>query len=193
MPIELESKSNLWRSFWRKSIKLLLVFAGVGAIFLICFWHFGLSIKAFSALIFIMVSLLLARIDLKFMLLPDVLTLGLLWLGLLFNLNGLWVSLSSAVLGAVLGYLMLFGVYWTFKFFTGKEGLGFGDLKLMAALGAWFGVWTLPLILLLASIFGLIFVGILSFLGKFNFKNRGTEFPFGPALLLAGVICLFLN
>ncbi len=156
-------------------------------------WDCGWGLKAFSALIFIMISVFLIFFDLKWMILPDLLTLGLLWLGLLFNLKNLWVALPSAVLGAVFGYLILWGMYWIFKFFTGREGLGFGDFKLMAALGAWCGMSALPLILMLSSVFGLFFMAILRVWRKIKLQEKPTEVPFGPALLFAGGICLFLT
>ena len=121
------------------------------------------------------------------MLLPDQLTLSLLWLGLIININGSFVDLSSAVIGAIFGYISLWSVYWGFKLLTGKEGMGHGDFKLLAALGAWFGWQALPLILLMSSVAGVI-VGISMMLAAKDKKSR--PFPFGPYLAIAGWIFL---
>jgi leader peptidase (prepilin peptidase)/N-methyltransferase len=100
-------------------------------------WHFGFGIPALAALLLIWSLIALTFIDFDTQMLPDMITLPLLWLGLLFNLSGTYSSLPDAVVGAVAGYLLLWGVYWLFKFATGKEGMGYGDFKLLAALGAW--------------------------------------------------------
>ena len=122
-------------------------------------WHFGFGLAALGALIFVWVMIALAFIDLDTQLLPDQLTLPLVWLGLAFNLGGEFTSLSSAVIGAMAGYLALWSVYWLFKLATGKEGMGYGDFKLLAAIGAWLGWQVLPLTILLSSLVGAI-VGI---------------------------------
>jgi len=113
-------------------------------------WHFGFGWTAVGALLFVWALLALTAIDFDTQLLPDDITLPLLWAGLLFNLFGAYTDLHSAVLGAVIGYLTLWGVYWLFKFTTGKEGMGYGDFKLLAAMGAWLGWQMLPLIILLS-------------------------------------------
>jgi leader peptidase (prepilin peptidase) / N-methyltransferase len=126
-------------------------------------------------------------IDLDTQLLPDDLTLPLLWCGLLINLNGTFVPLKDAVLGAVAGYLSLWSVYWLFKLATGKEGMGYGDFKLLAALGAWLGWMMLPVVILLSSVVGAL-VGIA--LIVFAKHGRNNPIPFGPYLAAAGLIAL---
>ncbi len=130
----------------------------------------------------------LTGIDIDTQLLPDSITLPLLWLGLLFNLFGTFTDLPSAVIGAMAGYLSLWSVFWLFKLATGKEGMGYGDFKLLAALGAWLGWQMLPAIILLSSVVGAV-VGIaLIVLAK---HGRNVPIPFGPYLAVAGVIALF--
>ena len=121
---------------------------------------------------------------------PDDITLPLLWLGLLFNLNGGFTDLKSAVLGAIFGYLILWSVYWLFKLVTGKEGMGYGDFKLLAAIGAWFGWQLLPAVILLSSVVGAVIgIGMIAFKGK----SGGTAIPFGPFLALGGIAALFFG
>jgi leader peptidase (prepilin peptidase)/N-methyltransferase len=121
-------------------------------------------------------------------LLPDDITLPLLWAGLLLNVTGTFTDLTSAVIGAVAGYLSLWSVYWLFKLVTGKEGMGYGDFKLLAAIGAWLGWQVLPLTILLSSFVGAL-VGIaLIVLAR---HGRNVPIPFGPYLAAAGVIALF--
>ena len=151
-------------------------------------WHFGSGLAAMAALLFIWTMLALAFIDIDTQLLPDDLTLPLLWLGLLFNLGDTFTDLSSAVIGAMAGYLVLWAVYWLFKLATGKEGMGYGDFKLLAAIGAWLGWQILPLTLLLSSLVGAL-VGIS--LIVFARHGRNVPIPFGPYLAAAGVIALF--
>jgi leader peptidase (prepilin peptidase)/N-methyltransferase len=151
-------------------------------------WHFGFGWSAAGAILFIWAMVALTGIDFDTQLLPDSITLPLVWLGLLFNLSGTYTSLSSAVIGAVAGYLSLWSVYWGFKLTTGKEGMGFGDFKLLAAIGAWLGWQMLPLTILLSSFVGAI-VGIgLIVLAK---RGRNVPIPFGPYLAAAGLIALF--
>ena len=151
-------------------------------------WHFGFGWATLGALLLIWALLALTFIDFDTQLLPDDLTLPLLWAGLLFNLSGTYTSLSSAVLGAVSGYLALWAVYWLFKLATGKEGMGYGDFKLLAALGAWLGWQMLPLIILLSSLVGAV-VGIaLIIIAK---HGRHIPIPFGPYLAGGGLIALF--
>lgn len=153
-------------------------------------WHFGPSAAAVGAILFIWAMLALTFIDLDTQLLPDSLTLPLLWLGLLFNVGGVFAPLADAVIGAVAGYLSLWSVYWLFKLTTGKEGMGYGDFKLLAAIGAWFGWQLLPLTILLSSAVGAV-VGIaLIILGR---HGRHTPIPFGPYLAAAGVLALFFG
>ena len=151
-------------------------------------WHFGPTLQGAGALLLIWALIALTGIDFDTQLLPDSITLPLLWLGLGFNLTGTYVDLFSAVIGAMIGYLTLWSVFWLFKLATGKEGMGFGDFKLLAALGAWLGWQMLPAIILLSSIVGAA-VGI-SLIAATR-HGRNTPIPFGPYLAAAGVIALF--
>ncbi|MBL0610670.1 prepilin peptidase [Aeromonas jandaei] len=140
-----------------------------------------------AALLLTWVLVALTFIDLDKMLLPDQLTLPLLWGGLLFNLIGGFAPLADAVIGAMAGYLVLWCLYWAFKLLTGKEGMGYGDFKLLAALGAWLGWQALPIILLLSSLVGAIIGISLIALRK---HHQGNPIPFGPYLAIAGWIAL---
>jgi leader peptidase (prepilin peptidase)/N-methyltransferase len=151
-------------------------------------WHFGFSLAAAGAMLFCWCAIALAAIDVDTQLLPDDLTLPLLWAGLAVNLWGTFVPLEAAVIGAIAGYLSLWAVYWAFKLFTGKEGMGYGDFKLLAAIGAWFGWQALPLVILLSSLVGAV-VGIA--LMVFARHARDKPIPFGPYLAAAGVIAQF--
>ncbi|AUM00669.1 prepilin peptidase [Rhodocyclaceae bacterium] len=151
-------------------------------------WHFGFGLAAAGAMLFLWIMLALAFIDLDTQLLPDDLTLPLLWLGLAFNLFGTFTDLSSAVIGAMAGYLSLWSVYWLFKLATGKEGMGYGDFKLLAAIGAWLGWQMLPLTILFSSLVGAT-VGIA--LIVFARHGRSVPIPFGPYLAAAGALALF--
>lgn len=136
-----------------------------------------------AALVLTWTLIALTFIDLDKMLLPDQLTLPLLWAGLLFNLLGGFVSLGDAVAGAMAGYLVLWSLYWAFKLLTGKEGMGYGDFKLLAALGAWLGWQALPIVLLLSSLVGAIIgIGLIA-LRK---HHQANPIPFGPYLAIAG-------
>lgn len=137
----------------------------------------------FFALIFTWVLISLTFIDFDTMLLPDQLTLPLLWLGLLINISGTFTGLTDAVVGAVCGYMSLWSIYWAFKLITGKEGMGYGDFKLLAALGAWFGWQALPMIILLSSFAGAI-IGITMIATSKDKQSR--PMPFGPYLAIAG-------
>lgn len=151
-------------------------------------WHFGFGLAAVGALLLIWALLALTAIDFDTQLLPDDITLPLLWAGLLLNLFGVFTNLPSAVLGAVIGYLALWSVYWLFKFTTGKEGMGYGDFKLLAALGAWLGWQMLPLIILLSSLVGAV-IGIILIVALKH--GRNIPIPFGPYLAGGGLIALF--
>ncbi|EPC3541149.1 prepilin peptidase [Aeromonas hydrophila] len=140
-----------------------------------------------AALLLTWVLVALTFIDLDKMLLPDQLTLPLLWGGLLFNLTGGFAPLADAVIGAMAGYLVLWSLYWAFKLLTGKEGMGYGDFKLLAALGAWLGWQALPIVLLLSSLVG-AFIGIGLILLRNHHQNK--PIPFGPYLAIAGWIAL---
>jgi leader peptidase (prepilin peptidase)/N-methyltransferase len=151
-------------------------------------WKFGFGLPAFAAFFFVACLIALTFIDFDSHLLPDDLTLPLLWVGLAFNLSGGFTDLKSAVIGAMAGYLALWSVYWLFKLVTGKEGMGYGDFKLLAAIGAWFGWQLLPAVILLSSVVGSV-VGIaLILLAK---HGRSVPIPFGPYLALGGIAALF--
>lgn len=151
-------------------------------------WHFGFGMAAFAALLFVWALLALTCIDIDTQLLPDDITLPLLWLGLLFNLSGTFIDLPSAVIGVLAGYLTLWAVYWMFKLLTGKEGMGYGDFKLLAAIGAWLGWQMLPLVILLSSVVGAV-VGITLIVVARH--GRNIPIPFGPYLAGGGLIALF--
>ncbi len=153
-------------------------------------WQFGFGIEALSALALIWMLVALTGIDIDTQLLPDSITLPLLWLGLAVNLFAVWTPLSSAVIGAMLGYGSLWSVYWLFKLVTGKEGMGYGDFKLLGALGAWFGWQAVPLMILLSSFVGAA-LGIAILLSKR--QGRDTPMPFGPYLAGAGLLTLFFG
>ncbi|RJX31573.1 MAG: prepilin peptidase [Oxalobacter sp.] len=159
--------------------------SGLLAAFII--WRFGSGWAGMSAVLFAWLLIAMTCIDLDTQLLPDDLTLPLLWLGLLVNIKGAFVPLPDAVIGAVAGYLSLWFVYWLFKLTTGKEGMGYGDFKLLAALGAWLGWKMIPAIVLISSVVGAI-VGIS--LIVFAKHGRNKPIPFGPYLAAAGLICL---
>lgn len=151
-------------------------------------WCFGPTLAGAGALLFVFAMIALTFIDLDTFYLPDDITLPLLWAGLLLNLDHAFVDLPSAVLGAAFGYLALWSVYWLFKLATGKEGMGYGDFKLLAAIGAWLGWQMLPLVILLSSLVGAV-IGIA--LMVFRRHGRETPIPFGPYLAIAGMIALF--
>ena len=149
--------------------------------------YFGYGWMLLGALLLIWSLIALTFIDADTQLLPDSITLPLLWMGLCFNLFGVFADLSSAVLGAMVGYLSLWSVYWAFKLVTGKEGMGYGDFKLLAALGAWLGWQMLPLIILLSSMVGAAVGIVLIILAR---QGRHVPIPFGPYLAAAGLIAL---
>ena len=150
-------------------------------------WHFGFGIAGLSALILLWGMIALTFIDADTQLLPDSITLPLLWLGLIVNSDNTFTDLRSAVLGAVFGYLALWSVYWLFKLATKKEGMGYGDFKLLAAIGAWLGWQVLPLVILLSSVVGAV-IGI-AFIVLAR-MGRNIPLPFGPYLAMAGFIAL---
>lgn len=150
---------------------------------LIIAYHFGLSVSVLFALIFTWALLILMWIDIEHRLLPDHITVSLLWLGLLINLNGVFTDIFSAVVGAATGYVVLWLMAWIFQKITGKIGMGHGDFKLLAAFGAWFGWQLLPFILLIAAVSGTV-MSLLLF--SFKKQQRDTFIPFGPYLALAG-------
>ena len=150
-------------------------------------WRFGAGVTGLAVLVFTYLLIALTFIDADTQLLPDDLTLPLLWLGLLVNLNGTFVPLSEAVIGAVAGYLSLWTIFWLFKLATGKEGMGYGDFKLLAALGAWMGWKMLPIIILMSSLVGAVVGVALIMLAK---RGRNIPMPFGPYLAAAGMLSL---
>jgi len=158
-----------------------------GLISAIVAWYFGFGLAACGALLLSWALLALTFIDVDHQLLPDSITLPLLWLGLFFNLFGTFTDISSAVIGAIAGYLALWLVYHGFRLATGKEGMGYGDFKLLAALGAWMGWQALPMIILLSSLVGAL-IGISLILLKQ--QHRDNPIPFGPYLAAAGWLAL---
>lgn len=144
-------------------------------------WHFPPGWEGLAWMGFIATLIVLAMIDLDTCFLPDILTLPLMWAGILFNLVTQTVSLEYSVLGAVLGYMILWVIYHVFKLITGKEGMGFGDFKLLAAGGAWIGVHGLLSVLLVASVIGVIFGVTLQIIRK---NSMSAPFPFGPSLVI---------
>lgn len=169
------------------SIRYPLVELLTGLLSLAVVWQLGPTAQALAGLFLLWGLVALTGIDLDTQLLPDQITLPLLWLGLLLNLNGLFTDLPSAVIGAVAGYLALWSVYHAFRLLTGKEGMGFGDFKLLAMLGAWLGWQMLPQIVLVSSLVGAVAgIGMILLRGR----DRSRPIPFGPYLAVAGFIAL---
>jgi leader peptidase (prepilin peptidase)/N-methyltransferase len=167
---------------------LVELLAGIGAAY--AAWRFGPSLAALGAALFVWFTIALAFIDQDTGFLPDDLTLPLLWAGLLLNVPGTFVALPDAVIGAAAGYLSLWLVYWGYKLATGKEGMGFGDFKMNAAVGAFLGWKLLPLVILMSSVVGLIFGALQMFAARRRW-DAGFRFHFGPYLAIAGVVALF--
>ncbi|CAB3928268.1 Type 4 prepilin-like proteins leader peptide-processing enzyme [Achromobacter anxifer] len=160
------------------------------ALFVVCAWRFGATPLALSAMGLSAMLVALAWIDFESTLLPDVLTQPLLWAGLLVNLFDAYTSVHMAVAGAAAGYVFLWVIFHVFRLLTGREGMGYGDFKLLAALGAWFGLEALPTLLLSASLLGVLIGGALTLSGR---ASRGQPLPFGPYLALAGVVTLLVG
>jgi len=172
------------------SIRYPLVELLTGLLIGLVSWKFGCSSIALAAWVLCFALIALSFIDFDTHLLPDSITLPLVWTGILFNLNGGFIDIHSSIIGAVAGYLSLWSVYWLFKLITGKEGMGYGDFKLLAAIGAWFGWQLLPAVILLSSIAGSI-IGIgMILLAK---HGRNIPIPFGPYLALGGIAALFFG
>ncbi|PTU30677.1 prepilin peptidase [Stenotrophobium rhamnosiphilum] len=169
------------------SMQYPLVEAATGIMSAVCAWHFGWSLDLLAALLLTWTLITLAVIDLRTQLLPDSITLPLLWLGLALALVPVSVSLQNAVVGAIAGYLSLWSMFHLFRLLTGKEGMGYGDFKLFAALGAWLGWQMLPMIILLSSLVGAAVGGAM-----IVFRRQGKDIPmaFGPYLAAAGWIAL---
>ncbi len=150
-------------------------------------WHFGATEQGLWGVLIVFVLVALLFIDLDKMLLPDQLTLPLMWLGLILSTMNVFVGTTDAIIGAAAGYLSLWSVYWLFKLLTGKEGMGYGDFKLLAALGAFTGWQGLPIIILLSSVVGAV-VGIVIMVAQRSGKSLAI--PFGPYLAVAGYLTL---
>ena len=168
------------------SIRYPLIELLTGILFGVVAWQYGWTMAAFGGLILTAILIALTFIDADTQYLPDSLTLPLIWLGLLFNLNGTFVPLKSAVLGAVFGYMSLWLLCFIYKLLTGKIGMGNGDFKLLAALGAWLGAGILPVLVFIAALIGLIG----AIIGR---VAKGQYFAFGPSLAIAGWIILVAN
>ncbi len=172
------------------SVRYPLVEALTGTLIGLISWKFGYGSLAVMAWLFTFALVALTFIDFDTQLLPDDITLPLLWLGLLFNLNTGFTDIKSALIGAMAGYLILWSIYWLFKLVTGKEGMGYGDFKLLAAIGAWFGWQLLPAVILLSSVLGAA-IGIA--LIVFTKRGREVPMPFGPFLAIGGIAALFFG
>ena len=146
-------------------------------------WKFGFGLPLLAGLFFTWILIAASGIDARTQLLPDQLTLPLLWLGLLLSLVPVFVAESDAILGAAIGWASLWCVFWLFKWMTGKDGMGYGDFKLLGALGAWMGPMALLPIILLSSLIGAVIGGIAL---AINGKDRSTPIPFGPFIATAG-------
>lgn len=157
---------------------------------ILCVWQFGLTLEGLFAVGFSWFLMTILVIDIEHQLILDKLSLPLLWIGLLINTQSFYVSPQQAILGAVLGYMILWSIFQAFKLVTGKEGMGFGDFKLLAALGAWFGAFAIPQIILVASISSLLFALVLTML---KIRQLNEPIPFGPYLALGGFSVLFLE
>lgn len=164
-----------------------LVEIACGALSFFIAWHFGFTWQTSFMLLLTWGLLAMSLIDADHQLLPDVLVLPLLWLGLIANHFGLFTNLDDALWGAVFGYLSLWTVFWLFKLVTGKEGMGYGDFKLLAMLGAWGGWQILPLTILLSSLVGAV-LGVIML--RLRNAETSTPIPFGPYLAIAGWIAL---
>jgi leader peptidase (prepilin peptidase)/N-methyltransferase len=169
------------------SVRYPLVELFTGALSLLVAWHFGYSAALAAALVFTWALVALTFIDFDTQLLPDDITLPLLWAGLLVNSGGVFTSLRAAVLGAVAGYLILWLVYWAFRLLAKKEGMGYGDFKLLAAIGAWCGWQVLPFVILASAGVGAIVGGVILWRSK---RGADTRIPFGPYLALGGILAL---
>ena len=162
--------------------------AGLGAAW--SAWHFGYGAAALAGALFIWCTIALAFIDQATGYLPDDITLPLMWAGLLFNAAGTFVPLFDAVIGAAAGYLSLWFIYWAYRLATGKEGMGFGDFKMSAAIGAFLGWKLLPLVILLSSVVGLAF-GVLQMVAARRGWDGAFRFHFGPYLAIAAIVAMF--
>ncbi len=167
---------------------LVELLSGLGAAY--SAWHFGAGAAAVGAALFVWCTIALAFIDQETGLLPDDLTLLLLWSGLVLNVGATFVPLADAVIGAVAGYLSLWLVYWGYKLATGKEGMGYGDFKMNAAVGAFVGWKLLPLVVLFSAVVGLLFGALQMFAARGRW-DAAFRFHFGPYIAIAGIVTLF--
>ena len=169
------------------SARYPLVEALTAALSMVVAWQYGFNWAAGGMILLTWGLISLSMIDADTQLLPDALVLPLLWLGLIANSFGLYTDLNTALWGAIAGYLSLWSVYWVFKLITGKEGMGYGDFKLLAATGAWLGWQIIPGAILIAAITGLLYAMVASLRGK---RESGKPIAFGPFLAVAGWVCL---
>ena len=167
---------------------LVELLAGIGAAY--SAWRFGPTMAALGAMLFVWFTIALAFIDQETGLLPDDLTLPLMWVGLVVNLGGAFIPLRDAVIGAAAGYLSLWLIFWAYKLATGKEGMGYGDFKMNAAVGAFLGWKMLPLVILLSSLVGLAFGALQMFAARGRW-DAGFRFHFGPYIAIAALIALY--
>ena len=184
----LGGKCSACRSKISFKYPLVEALAGLGAAY--AAWRFGATATALGAALFIWFTIALAFIDQETGLLPDTLTLPLVWVGLLLNLGHAFTSIQEAVIGAVAGYLALWLVFQAYKLATGKEGMGYGDFKMNAAVGAFLGWKMLPLVILLSSLVGLVFGALQMFAARGRWE-AGFRFHFGPYLAIAGIVAMF--
>ncbi len=171
----------------RISPRYPLVELTTAILFTLTIWHFGPTLQGLTAMFLTAFLIALAGIDADHQLLPDNMTLPLLWAGILLNFWSVHTDLAASVMGAIAGYLALWSIYHLFRLLTGKEGMGYGDFKLLGALGAWMGWQMLPLIILLSSVVGAVYGLILMATGK---MHRDKPMPFGPFIAAAGWIAL---
>lgn len=171
----------------RISIRYPLVELACGVLSAVVAWHYGVSWETLTMLVLTWGLLAMSLIDADHQILPDILVLPLLWLGLILNHFDLFTSLSDALWGAIIGYMSLWSIFWLFKLVTGKEGMGYGDFKLLAMIGAWGGWQVLPLTILLSSVVGAV-LGIIILRVQRN--SMSNPIPFGPYLAVAGWIAL---
>jgi leader peptidase (prepilin peptidase)/N-methyltransferase len=168
-------------------IRYPLVESLTAVLFVVTIWHFGPGLQGLTALFLTAGLIAMAGIDVDHQLLPDNLTIPTLWAGILLSFWSVHADLASSVIGAIAGYLVLWSIYHAFRLLTGKEGMGYGDFKLLAALGAWLGWQMLPLIVLLSSVVGALFGLVLMGMGRLR---REKPMPFGPFIAAAGWITL---
>ena len=171
----------------RISARYPVVELATAVLFVVTLWHFGPTLQGASALVLTASLVVMTGIDIDHQLLPDNLTLPILWMGILLSLWNVHTDLGSAVIGAMAGYLVLWSIYHLFRLLTGKEGMGYGDFKLLAALGAWLGWQMLPLVVLLSSVVGALVGLVLMGTGRLK---RDKPMPFVPFIAAAGWIAL---